>query len=152
MSRQARFTQEKQCQACGRSFWAARSDARTCGPTCKKRLQRGSIYSIDKKQPHPGQNGSRRRIISAGHVPFIAAVNLDHPLCQAWPQGQLVRFLHGPGGWKPGRINWHSESGQACLRSARGCTRPSDVNDTWQLPVEDLTGCVAVFTWDVRRA
>ena len=42
MSREARWTQQLVCQACGRSFWAARSDARSCGPTCKKRLQRGS--------------------------------------------------------------------------------------------------------------
>lgn len=145
MSREARWTRERVCEHCGRSYLAARSDSRSCSPRCKKGLQRRSQTRRDWCTKNIGKP-------SASLVPSIAAVNLNHPLCQAWPQGQLVTFLYGPGGWKPGRINWHSDAGQQCLRSARMCTRHSDIDNTWQIPVEDLRGCDAVFAWDVRKA
>lgn len=145
MSREARWTRERVCEHCGRSYLAARSDSRTCSQACKKGRQRGSVERRDWCRKNIGKP-------NAGVVPFIAAGALHHPLCRAWPQGQLVRFYWGQGGWKPGRINWHSRAGEVCLKSAKACTRDSDINNTWQIPVEDLTGCQPVFAWDVRKS
>lgn len=106
MSRQARFTQEKQCQACGRSFWAARSDARTCGPACKKALQRGTEYRREK-MPW-GSVRLVKRPSSCRNVPFIAAPGTDPPaqLRQDWPQDLEVIVEPPKGKKKPGRIDW----------------------------------------------
>ena len=84
MSREARWFQPKVCEACGRSFLAARSDARSCGATCKKRLQR-----IAKRQA----------------VPSIAAVAVEG-IYAGWPHGAYCTCSIG-GEKKPGRIDWN---------------------------------------------
>ncbi len=118
MSREARWTRDKVCEACGRSYMAARSDSRSCGPTCKKALQRGS--KTRRVNLAGGGWRAESRLIHAGHVPFIAAAIKAATPTPAefranYSQGHLVTFIAGPGGWRPGRINWHSQAGQECM-------------------------------------
>lgn len=136
-----------QCQACGRSFWAARSDARSCGPGCKKRLQRGSTKRICGRETAPRVN--------AGSVPFIAAGKKGTKPGTPTPaefranysHGHMVTFIAGPGGWRPGRINWHSQAGEECMTDMERSPW-----EDWMLPIEDLTGCTAVYAFDVHLA
>lgn len=148
------------CCVCGASYWAHRSDSRTCGPTCKKALQRAI------KREHGQATDWTARDVTAAMAWLPANRRSDLHACstkgdnlqvqgrpviqQVWPQGTLVRYLDKTS-WRPGRINWLSKAGEECTRYARHCTRTTDINNTWQVPVETLCGVTAIFAWDVRR-
>lgn len=95
------------CAICGQAFTAYRSDARTCGPRCKKALQRG----LKKAR---GANWTARDV--TGHERWIVRPSRRDPapagakgdIETEWPHGQLVkcrRFTWEA--WKPGRVSWY---------------------------------------------
>ena len=55
-ARRREAARRKRCAACGVSFGAARSDAKTCSPKCRTRLYR----SRKSSQPIPSRSKSRR--------------------------------------------------------------------------------------------
>lgn len=152
-----RTKHDMKCAICGRAFVALRSDARTCGPTCKKALQRGVKRVMGAEWTARDVTGVEVWLPRAGRAdPSPAADKGDTPakarpvIQQVWPHGTLVTYLDKTT-WRPGRINWLSRAGEECTRYARHCTRLSDINNTWQVPVETLCGVQCTFLWDVRR-
>lgn len=143
------------CLVCGQVAQVRRSDARTCGPSCKKALQRAirkDGLELTARQLCTAEMQFRRMsplkpADDKGDTPAPGKPVIQ----QAWPHGTLVRYLDKTT-WRPGRINWLSRAGEECTRYARHCTRLSDINNTWQVPVETLCGVESVFLWDVRKA
>ncbi|MBB5040601.1 hypothetical protein HNQ64_004889 [Prosthecobacter dejongeii] len=141
------------CYTCGAPFRAHRSDARTCGPRCKKALQRAI-----KRELGQATDWTARDV--TGGMPWIPANRGADPadcrikgdsadanaVLKAWPHGTAVLFRTKDGEpLKPGRVNWLSRAGEK-LRS-----RPSSQPDV-MVPVEDLLG-VHVCEWcHVHRA
>ncbi len=135
------------CHNCGTPFWANRSDARTCGPRCKKALQRAI-----KRELGQGTDWTARDVTAA--TPWTPANRRADPascsnkgdtadaraLLKAWPHGTAVLFRTADGEpLKPGRINWLSRAGEKLRENAHA--RPVAC-----LPVENLLG-VQVCEW-----
>ena len=133
------WSHQKKCEICGKCFTASRIDAKTCGPTCKKRRQRGS-----KRTGHGGFGP----LIASQVVPFILEAV---PVIQrVWPQGTVVRVKHpGTQRVEPGRVDWNSKAGETCLKLAAHLKKESDVNNTYLIPIATLKAVHPFWIWDV---
>jgi hypothetical protein len=125
------YRQKKKCEACGVEFQASRAHARSCSPTCKKRLQRGSKC----RRTHLA--GGRSRLDQlAGNVPFVAAGDKGTKspswIFETFTQGLEVYWSRpGEAIPRPCKVNWNCEVGDICKYwISQGLER---------VPVEDLT-------------
>jgi uncharacterized OB-fold protein len=69
---------ERTCNSCGRGFSASRSDARFCGPTCRKRATRGAVRSVTELRP-----AQRTGLVAAARSELEAAGRMDSLLGQS---------------------------------------------------------------------
>ncbi len=128
------------CYTCGAPFWAHRSDARTCGPRCKKALQRAI-----KRELGQATDWTARDV--TGAMPWIPANRGADPaasrikgdnLREKWPQGTAVIFSLGYGHKpEPARVNWH-------------CKLAAEAGED-DVPFETLTGYGCQPYWFLRR-
>lgn len=102
------------CQSCGGSYWTCRSHSKTCGPVCKKRLQRGVDFQglgrrlgeRQKKSP-----GSKSVPVSpAGEKGTDSGA--ENQARTRWPHGTEIEWLeYKSRKWKPGRVEWRYHDG-----------------------------------------
>lgn len=123
------------CQSCGGSFQASRSHAKTCGPVCKKRLQRG----VDREGlgRRLGERRKKRQVSTT--VPFVTAGEKG-TLAQRkedWPHGTEVLQT-----WPykmAGRVNWYCSA--------------ADIASCYNgVPVSTLIGTFLVLPKDLVKA
>lgn len=122
------------CLICGAVAQVRRADARTCSPKCKKRLQR-------QHRKEAGQGSTARDL-----APEEERFRLSPPgvavedLRRKYPQGCRVLFnLKDGGKLLPGRVEWNSKAGAACLKGGGA------------VPVADLMGVHKVAVVWVHR-
>ncbi len=128
----------KTCPICGRLFLVLRRDKQTCGPSCKRALQRGGLRGPDHRgRGRPSPHWSRRSGAGAAKGDILLS----------YPHGCTVHYRDSKYDlWKPGRINWHS----AAADMIRSWT--SDLDRTALVPVEGLFPARIMSASDVRRA
>lgn len=125
------------CLVCGSVAHVRRSDARTCGATCKKRLQRS--------QRRAEGQGSTARALAPDESrfrlsPLLAAGDKGDRLQALYPQGAKVLFYSADREpMRPGKIDWHSRAGEECCKAG-------DL-----VPVADLRGVHKVPALSVFR-
>lgn len=97
------------CYTCGAPFWAHRSDARTCGPRCKKALQRAIKRELGKATDWTARDVT-------GAMPWIPKNHrrdIDgrppkgDTLKATWRDGMEVLYQHGASSpWRPALVEW----------------------------------------------
>lgn len=105
------MTVEIRCEACGKSFDAARRARRFCSDTCRKRASRGNVISLPQRPKSGGRSASK----SVGDVVTVLATTtaeLDKLEQRATPLGAVALRLAE-------RIDVGNETGAATAALAR---------------------------------
>lgn len=112
------------CESCGGEYWAARSHSKTCGPVCKKRLQRGVDREglgrrLGERRPRSAiaavKKGTDKNVVNDGPRSIIKA------LMEAWPHGTLAYYKPQRGPRQAGRVNWLCRHGDELRKQYDHC-------------------------------